>query len=393
MSAKKQKRKIKTKKIDPRVFLLISSALILTITILGLFLYISNSTRSIAPPIYEEIYSKTSDLTQEISKIDNTIYESLYRRGIQDKNILFSKVEPRHSDGHDWDFTELSVYLNTYNSVIRFEKIISRELYNLRPSVGFKKQRVNREIVCSISALGFPTHKIRLIPREFQKNKRKRLPEIGIIIDDLGYDRDMATAFIHSNLAFSISVLPLAPYTKRIANEANKAGLDLILHLPMEPKGYPNLNPGPGALLVNMDEKDIRRTIINHLEKIPGVRGVNNHMGSYFTEREDKMRVVLSELKKRNLFYIDSRTTSNTVAFQMAKKLGVPVAKRSVFLDNELSTNAIKFQMQRLMGLARHSGMAIGIGHPHEETLRILKDYLHRYREKVEIVPVSKIVN
>jgi polysaccharide deacetylase 2 family uncharacterized protein YibQ len=393
MVAKKQKRKIKTKKIDPKGFLLLFSLLILSITILGLFLYISNSTSNISPPIYEEIYSKTSDLTHEIGKIDNTIYESLYQRGIQDKNVFFPTVEPKHSDGYDWDFTELLVYLSNYNSVLRFEKIISIELSHLKPSVNFKKERVNHEIVCNIFALGFLTHKIRLIPKEFQKTIHKRLPKIGIIIDDLGYDRDIATSFIRSNLSLSLSVLPLAPYTRHIVNEANKSGLELILHLPMEPKGYPNLNPGPGALLIDMDEKDIRRTINSHLRRIPGVRGVNNHMGSCFTERKDKMSVVLSELKRRNLFYIDSRTTSQTVAFNMAKKAGVPVAKRSVFLDNDLSPRAIRFQMQRLVGIARHSGTAIGIGHPHKETLRILKDYLHRYKKKVETVLVSKIVS
>ena len=376
MVAKKQKRKSKARTIGPKGFLLLFSILILSITILGLFLYISNSTSKISPPIYEEIYSKTSDLTHEIRKIDNTIYEFLYQRGIQDKNVLFSTVEPKHSDGYDWDFTELLVYLSNYNSVLRFEKIIGIELSHLKPSVNFNKERVNREIVCSIFALGFLTHKIRLIPKEFQKTIHKRLPKIGIIIDDLGYDRDIATSFIHSNLSLSLSVLPLASYKKHIVNEANKLGLELILHLPMEPKGYPNLNPGPGALLIDMDEKDIRRTINSHLDGIPGVRGVNNHMGSYFTERKDKMRVVLSELKRRNLFYIDSRTTSKTVAFHMAKKVGVPVAKRSVFLDNDLSPKAIKFQIQRLIGIARHSGAAIGIGHPHKETLRILKDYL-----------------
>ena len=274
-----------------------------------------------------------------------------------------------------------------------FEKIISRELFHLRPSVNFKKKRVNREIVCSISALGFLTHKIRLIPKQFRKTLRKRLPKIGIIIDDLGYDHDIASSFIRSDLSLSLSVLPLAPYTKQIVDEADKLGLDIMLHLPMEPKGYPKLNPGPGALLTNMNEKDIRKTINKHLRAMPRVCGVNNHMGSSFTEREDKMRVVLNELKKRNLFYIDSRTTSRTVAFQMAKKVGVPVAERSVFLDNDLSTKAIKYQVKRLMGIARHSGTAIGIGHPHEETLEILKEYLHRYREMIQVIPVSKIVN
>jgi len=393
MVTKKQRRKSKTKKIDPKGFLLLFSILIFSITILGLFLVLSNSTNKISPPVYEEIYSKTPDLNREIGKIDNAIYESLYQRGIHERNILFLAVNPRHGDGYDWDFTELLVYLSDNNSVLQFEKIIDTELSHLKPSVSFKKGKANGEIVCSIFALGFFTHKIRFIPKEYQKAIRKGLPKIAIIIDDLGYDRDMATSFIQSNLPLSLSVLPLAPYTQNIVFQANRMGFELILHLPMEPKGYPDLNPGPGALLIDMDEKDVRRIMNDHLNGIPGVRGVNNHMGSYFTVEEDKMRVVLSELKRRNLFYIDSRTTSQTVAFKMAKKAGVSVANRSVFLDNDLSPKAIKYQMERLLGIARHSGSAIGIGHPHKETLIILKDYLQRFKNQVETVPASKLVS
>ena len=116
-------------------------------------------------------------------------------------------------------------------------------------------------------------------------------------------------------------------------------------------------------------------------------------MGSYFTERYDKMTLVLSELKKRNLFYIDSRTTSRTVAFELAKKMGVPVAKKSVFLDNDLSLKAIKVQMERLLGIARYSGTAVGIGHPHKETLRVLNEYLDQLKSDFRVVPVSELVN
>ena len=105
------------------------------------------------------------------------------------------------------------------------------------------------------------------------------------------------------------------------------------------------------------------------------------------------MAIVLSELKKRNLFYIDSRTSRETVAFELAKEMGVPVASRNVFLDNDLSPTAITFQMQRLLGMARHSGAAIGIGHPNLATLKLLKNYLPKLKTEVEVVPVSELVN
>jgi len=348
----------------------------------------------ISPPVYEEIDSISSDLNNGIGKIDNVIYESLYKKGIPEKNIRFLDVKPKYEKGYSWDFTELLIKLLKRNSVQQLDKIINFELSQLKPKINCKTEYLSqREIVCHIYALGFYTHKIRLICEEYQKAVHQDLPKIAIIIDDLGYDNDIAISFGQLDLPISLSVLPLAPYTKSIVNEANKRGYELILHLPMEPKNYPYLNPGPGALLTKMDENEIRNTIRDHLKRMSGVRGVNNHMGSYFTERDDKMTIVLKELKKRNLFFIDSRTTSQTVAFGLAKKIGVPVANRSVFLDNNLSPKAIRFQMERLLGIARHSGTAVGIGHPYKETLRVLKSYLQTLKTDVKVVYVSKLAS
>jgi polysaccharide deacetylase 2 family uncharacterized protein YibQ len=160
----------------------------------------------------------------------------------------------------------------------------------------------------------------------------------------------------------------------------------------MEPKDYPDLNPGTGAVLTNMDERRIRKTINNDIDQVPGIRGVNHHMGSKFTERSDKMKIVLKELKRRNLFYLDSRTTNLTVAYDLAKDMGIPAANKDVFLDNDLSSKAIRFQMERLLGIARYSGVAIGIGHPHKETLDVLKEYEGILKTKFKVVPVAELV-
>jgi polysaccharide deacetylase 2 family uncharacterized protein YibQ len=100
----------------------------------------------------------------------------------------------------------------------------------------------------------------------------------------------------------------------------------------------------------------------------------------------------MSELKRRNLFFIDSRTTTQTVAHELAEEMGVPVASRSVFLDNDLTSSVIKFQMERLLGIARHSGAAIGIGHPNIETLNLLRDYREKLKTRVKVVPVSELI-
>lgn len=394
MVTKKQRRSFKGKKVYNKGFTIVGAFFFGCLIVLGLFFYLSNSISTTSLPLYEEIYTVTSELKNKIRKIDHIIYESLYKIGIAEKDIFFSAVEPRYEKGYEWDFAELLIELSDRRSALHFLKIINHDLSKFKPDVSFRNEKASdREEICNVFTLGHYTHRIRLIHERYEKRTPKTLPRIAIIIDDLGFDNNMAILFMGLDLPLSLSILPLAPYTKSIAHEANKRGRELLLHLPMEPKGYPNLNPGPGALITDMDEKQIRQIMGDLVKQVPGLRGVNNHMGSYFTERTDKMRVVLSELKRMNLFYVDSRTTNRTVAFKEAKKLGVPVAKKSVFLDNELSSKSIKFQMERLLSIARYSGSAVGIGHPHKETLRVLKEYKDRLESDFKVVHVSELVS
>jgi hypothetical protein len=161
----------------------------------------------------------------------------------------------------------------------------------------------------------------------------------------------------------------------------------------MEPRNFPSVNPGPGALFVSMEEDEMIRILDQDLREIQGVQGVNNHMGSLFTEDESKMLIILKALKRRNLFFVDSRTTSGTVGFKLAKKIGLPTAGRSVFLDNDLSQKAIKIQIERLCNMARHTGFAIGIGHPHKETLEVLEEYCSKIKAEFCVVPVSELLS
>ena len=218
-------------------------------------------------------------------------------------------------------------------------------------------------------------------------------PKIALIVDDLGYDPEMARSFLNLDLSLSLSVLPSAPFTDLIVQEVSKRRRELMVHLPMEPKGYPAVDPGPGALLNRMSEPEIYRLLDQALKKVPGARGVNNHMGSSFTENKGKMEWILRELKRRNLFYVDSLTTCRTVGFKLAKEMGVPAGKRSIFLDNELSGKSIERQVERLLNVARHSGSAIGILHPHRETLEVLKAYESRMKTEFEVVSASDLVS
>ena len=393
MFGKRQKRSLRARRQNQKGIAHVGVLFSGTLISVGLGIYLAQVNQQISPPAYEEVFVVASDLNQAVSKIDNAIYDSLYQGDVPDENINYAAPGSTDEGVYDLDFTELLINVSDRNSALRLKDIIAAHLKALKPRIAFETRELRGcEIAYHVSAMGLQTHTIRLIYGRHEKTHYDGLPKIALIIDDLGYDAEMAISFFELDLPLSFSVLPLAPFTETIAEEANRRGRELMLHLPMEPKNYPSLNPGPGALLTEMDDKEIERTLKTHLHRVKGSQGVNHHMGSYFTEQKDKMDVVLRELKKRNLFYIDSRTTSETVALRTAKRMGVPAARRHVFLDNEISAKSIRAQMERLLGMARHSGAAIGIGHPHKETLQVLKEYERRLNGKVKVVPASELV-
>ncbi|MBP1739237.1 MAG: yibQ [Deltaproteobacteria bacterium] len=217
-------------------------------------------------------------------------------------------------------------------------------------------------------------------------------PNVAIIVDDVGFDVDLARAFLDLKPPLTFSVLSGAPHALTIAREALGKGAEVLLHLPMEPKESNGEGPGPGALLANMGEEEFVKTLNGHLNRIPGVKGVNNHMGSLLTEREDKMVLLFRELKKRHLFFVDSRTTPLTMATKVGADMKVPVASRSVFLDHERSQEGMKVQWERLLVKAREQGYAVAIAHPHRETLAFLKEHLRKLISEARLVRVSEIV-
>jgi hypothetical protein len=161
----------------------------------------------------------------------------------------------------------------------------------------------------------------------------------------------------------------------------------------MEPKGYPEVNAGEGVLLLAMNDGVLLEKLRETLAALPSVVGVNNHMGSRFSEDEDKMRVVLGEIKQRGLFFVDSRTSAESRGYSLAVQMGIPAAERDVFLDNIQSAQAIGSELRRLAQLARLKGKAIGIAHPHEVTLEVLRQALPQLRQEgIELVAVSQVL-
>jgi hypothetical protein len=219
-------------------------------------------------------------------------------------------------------------------------------------------------------------------------------PRIAIVVDDLGPDRQVAEELLRLNVPVTFSILPLQPYSRRIAQEAHAQGREVILHLPMEPRGFPIQDPGKGALFVTMDEKELLRQLRKDLEAVPFIKGVNNHMGSRFMEHGSAVRLVLRELKKRGLFFLDSRTTAKTEGYKIARELAMQAGERDLFLDNKNDVQDIEDQLKVLIRLARGHGKAIGICHPYPSTVTALRKMINKIQaEGMRIVPLSQILD
>jgi polysaccharide deacetylase 2 family uncharacterized protein YibQ len=218
-------------------------------------------------------------------------------------------------------------------------------------------------------------------------------PRVAIIIDDIGYDRGLARRFMAFDVPLTFSVLPESPFKDTLVKEIRGRGLELMLHQPMQPREYPEVNPGPGALLSAMSADELIAQLERNLDRLPGVRGVNNHMGSQLTTESSRMYQVFSVLKKRNLYFVDSRSTAATVCRPSARMFQVPFAERDIFLDHFQDARFIRKQFRQLVKEARKHGQAVAIAHPHRVTVDIFKEMLPELQRQVELVPASQLVH
>jgi polysaccharide deacetylase 2 family uncharacterized protein YibQ len=217
-------------------------------------------------------------------------------------------------------------------------------------------------------------------------------PLVAIIVDDIGHDRQTAALFIDIDAPLTISLLPFGRFTRQIAADARAKGHEIMLHLPMEPNEFPDVDPGQGALLLNMSPDELITQLKTDLDLIPGIKGVNNHMGSAISVSAQHMRQIFSVLKKRKLYYIDSRTTAETVARSSAQLLQIPFAERDIFIDHFEDDQFIRDQLKRLIKRAQRQGYAVGIAHPHTVTYSVLTAFLPKLKQQIELVPASMVV-
>lgn len=210
-------------------------------------------------------------------------------------------------------------------------------------------------------------------------------PRLVFVIDDIGSNMKYHRELKALGNQVTYAILPQLRYSKKFGDIGKSTGAEVILHLPLEARD--GRYPGPGLITTQMDEKTVRSTIDRNLGTVPHHAGVNNHMGSLGTSDPRLMEIILKDLKERGLFFLDSRTSSDSISLGIGKKMGIPILKRDVFLDNEDNQAAVRTRVYELATLARKKGFAIGIGHYRYNTLKVLSEEIPRLkREGFEIV-------
>lgn len=216
--------------------------------------------------------------------------------------------------------------------------------------------------------------------------------QLAIIIDDLGYNLRLGQRTVDLPGAFTIAVLPFTPHSRELAERAHERGKEVMLHAPMS--NHQHLPLGRGGLVTGMQQAEFLAVLRQNLASIPHIKGVNNHMGSLLTEQAEPMAWLMAELKQRQLYFVDSRTSAQTQALIMAEQAGLPSRRRDVFLDDIKDQQVIHQQLLLALQKARQQGSAIAIGHPYPETLRVLEQIqplLDQYR--VKLVSASTLMN
>jgi len=338
----------------------------------------------------------TDLLEQKIKEVDLALVQTIMALHLDPRLVRHLDIQIKSRDGQKYHTQSLAIGLDHDK-----HGFINALRENLRQWVdGARLDPVRKDALkqeWQIVLLNLPTHTLFLEfnghgqdPDPVTKPLKPGIgPRLVVIIDDLGESVHQAAELAALRFPVTFAVLPQSTKTREVARLAAKNGLDVLLHQPMEPRDYPHrADPGPGALFVGMPREEIKAVLSENLTQVPQAIGVNNHMGSRFTADSEGMGAMLEELKNRDLFFLDSLTTGDSVGQQQARRLGMAHLRRHIFLDNVQDVQAILFQLRKAERLSFSSKEVIAIGHPYPETLEALKIWEKERDQRIQLVSV-----
>lgn len=222
---------------------------------------------------------------------------------------------------------------------------------------------------------------------------RKYSGKLAVIVDDCGYDMSSVRTLLNTGLPLNFAVLPYKPYSSDVLEMIKSDGRVAMLHLPMEPVDRSAMSEGSSTICTDMSKDKILELTRKAINSMPGVSGVNNHQGSKATADSATMTTVLQELRNQDLFFVDSRTSSKSVARDKAVAMGVPTARNDIFLDNSSDVQAIRKQIYKAMDIAEKNGSAIAICHARPNTAKAWSMYAEEIKNTgIELVPITDLL-
>ena len=199
-------------------------------------------------------------------------------------------------------------------------------------------------------------------------------PRIAIVVDDCGYDPPRDAEWLKFPEKITLAVIPFGPSSRRLAQSAHARGFGVLIHVPMEPEGNVSDATEGFRLRRGMNGKEMGDLLGRMISENPWASGVSNHMGSAFTADTESMAALAALLKSRNLFFLDSMTSSRSVAVKTALNAGIPVARRDVVLDAGIPPEEMRLQWKRTLSIAKAKGKAILVCHGGKESLQAILD-------------------
>lgn len=389
-------------------FILLSAFFVSGLFLLGILIYKIN--------LESEVIEAEIAAPQNITPLSRREANFLYAEPIEEKVVKVTEPVPYHKVDISSDAKEIQVNKTIDGATLFYQKLAELENKDKKENISeLSQEELDKlyeetlpdnvifddweepELTPEQIAEGYHIYQrhtdvkqLNIVPK-YKPAYFGEEPVIAVVIDDMGIAKKRTADIISLQAPLTASFLTYGADLENQVNAAKKAGMEIMLHAPMEP--YSDADIAPDVLTTKMNNDEVRQGLEQMLAKFSDVKGMNNHMGSKFTEDKEKMQVVMEVLKEKDLFFLDSKTTSHSVGKELAQKNGVSYATRHVFIDNKNQVDYILNQLKIAEKIAKRNGYAVAIGHPKSGTYEALKQWLPSLKEKkIKILHMSDIV-
>ncbi|MBI4846115.1 MAG: divergent polysaccharide deacetylase family protein [Candidatus Omnitrophica bacterium] len=329
---------------------------------------------------------EASNLAMECDKLITSILE---QRGIDASSALYSKRYPVSKKNALGILNK--EYLIPYG--VNLDEL-KNSLIEKISGTAFKITKIKTEKTKKLLSITLTLSAGKSCIYQLLLNQQIITSKIAIVLDDWGYSNALLRQTLDLNIPITFAILPGQTYSEEILQTIQKTGHEAILHLPLEPHNTEIHLLEKNTILTSMPKEEILRIFNDNIKKLPGIKGLNNHMGSFATENKSTMSIILDEAKKHNLYFLDSYTSKNSIIEALADEKHIPFLKRDIFLDDNYTEESIKNQLIDTKNLATSSGSAIAIGHVKPKTIEIIKNNIRQFKDAgVEFVYLSGLLN